>query len=216
MWSLRSTLDRAASAGDSTLPVAAAAVGAGVGADKCPSPAPQGASSPASATGSPAGNTNVLAASTAESEPRPVSIDTLPVAHGFGAGPPARTVTTRAATRHSGAALNMDSSTASSSERAVSEPRPAARRAPAPATSPRAAVSNAINRASFAARSCESGPQSGKVEVTFAPSGAVSSVNLIKGFDDVGVNGCVLRAFGRVRAAAFEGDPITVRKTVSW
>lgn len=77
-------------------------------------------------------------------------------------------------------------------------------------------MTEAVQRASFAARSCESGPQSGKVAVTFSPTGAVSSVNLVKGFDDAGVNGCVLRAFGRVRVSAFEGDPITVRKTVSW
>jgi hypothetical protein len=210
MWGVRSGLDRAGRTSDPSRPVAALGMATAEGADKCPSPAPAAASPASGSAPAP-----VSATSTQESEPRPVSIDTLPVAHGFGPTVPARS--TRAGARRSATATTTSASFASSSsDDAAPEPKPVVHRAPAAPVSPRAAVAAAVQRASFAARSCESGPQSGKVEVTFAPSGAVSSVSLIKGFDDVGVNGCVLRAFGRVRSAPFEGDPVTVRKTVSW
>jgi hypothetical protein len=54
------------------------------------------------------------------------------------------------------------------------------------------------------------------VTVTFAPSGAVKSVTLVKGFGDAAINGCVLQAFGRARVPAFSGDPVVVRKSVAW
>jgi hypothetical protein len=95
-----------------------------------------------------------------------------------------------------------------------------ARPAPSPETLPeqpsRAALSQAIGRAAAAATSCDTGPQDGKVTVTFAPSGAVQSVTMVKGFGDATVNACVLRAFGRARVPAFSGDPVQVRKSVVW
>ena len=95
-----------------------------------------------------------------------------------------------------------------------------ARPAPSPETLPeqpsRAALSQAIGRAAAAATSCDTGPQDGKVTVTFAPSGAVQSVTMVKGFGDAMVNACVLRAFGRARVPAFSGDPVQVRKSVAW
>jgi hypothetical protein len=206
MWTLRTGLDRVARQSEPERPDATVVAAATPPADKCATPeAPASSSRPTPATGA------VLAASTAEPEPRPVSIDTLPVAHGVGAAPARATRATEA--RRSAAPTTSRASFTPSS---TPEPRPVAKRAPAAPPSPRAAVTHAVQRASSAARSCESGPQSGKVEVTFSPSGAVSSVGLVKGFDDAGVNGCVLRAFGRVRVSAFEGDAITVRKTVSW
>ncbi len=80
----------------------------------------------------------------------------------------------------------------------------------------RAALAHAASQAASAATSCDSGPRRGRAAVTFAPSGNVMSVNLIQSFGDVAVNGCVLRAFGRVRVPPFKGDPVEVRKTVSW
>lgn len=80
----------------------------------------------------------------------------------------------------------------------------------------RAALAHAASQAASAATSCDSGPRRGRAAVTFAPSGNVMSVNLIQSFGDVAVNGCVLRAFGRVRVPPFTGDPVEVRKTVSW
>lgn len=209
-WTVRSGLDRVARENDTTRPTGTLAAAALTTADNCPAPSAAPASSPAPATATTAQASTVLAASTAEQTPR-VSFDALPVARSGEPAPVARTISRRSTTPASPRPAFV-------AARAESEPesRPAPKRAPAAPVSPRAAVTNAVQRASFAARSCESGPQSGKVEVTFSPTGAVSSVNLIRGFDDAGVNGCVLRAFGRVRVAAFEGEPITVRKTVSW
>lgn len=205
-WTVRSGLDRVAHQNDPTGPTnALAAAAVAPPADKCPSPSAAPASSPAPA----AGSTSASSTSTAESAPLRVSFDSLPMARSGGVAP---ATATRPASRRSTTAARASFT----STREAPEPRPVVQRAPAAPVSPRAAVTEAVQRASFAARSCESGPQSGKVAVTFSPTGAVSSVNLVKGFDDAGVNGCVLRAFGRVRVSAFEGDPITVRKTVSW
>jgi hypothetical protein len=85
-----------------------------------------------------------------------------------------------------------------------------------PEQPPRAALSQAMSRAAAAATSCDTGPQDGKVTVTFAPSGSVQSVTMVKGFGDATVNACVLRAFGRARVPAFSGDPVQVRKSVAW
>lgn len=207
MWTLRSGLDRVARENGPKPPVAALAAAAVPPADKCPSTVSTAPAAPsAAAQGAPE------AASTVESEPKPVSIHALPVTQGFSAVPARTERTIRAHV----AAPSRASLVSASSNTSAPGARPAVHRAPAAPVSPREAVARAVQRASFAARSCESGPQNGKVEVTFAPTGAVSSVNLIKGFGDVGINGCVLRAFGRVRSAPFEGDPVTVRKTVAW
>jgi hypothetical protein len=99
------------------------------------------------------------------------------------------------------------------------EPERAPAPAPArtlPAQPSRAAISQAIGRAASAATSCDGGRNDGKVTVTFAPSGAVKSVSLVKGFGDAAINGCVLQAFGRARVPAFSGDPVVVRKSVAW
>jgi hypothetical protein len=201
IWTLRSGLDRVARTDETTR--LGAATAATTTDDKCVTPT----SAPApSVTAAVTANGTVSAASTSEAG-RPVSFDALPMARSVGAAPASatRTASHRSATSRASLAAERESPAAVS--------RPVAQRA---AVSPRAAVTAAVHRASSASRSCESGPQSGKVEVTFSPTGAVSSVALLKGFDDAGVNGCVLRAFGRARVSAFDGDPITVRKTVSW
>jgi hypothetical protein len=197
MWTVRSGLDGVGSTKDTG---SFAVASASAPDDKCVSPTSTTASSPQKASSGEHSATSVP-----ESE-KPVSFDALPRAYndGTSAG------TTRAASHRAASAVTTRASVGTVRE------TPAARPAAQRRVSPRAAVTDAVQRASYAARSCESGPQNGKVEVTFSPTGAVSSVALIKGFDDAGVNGCVLRAFGRVRVSPFEGDPITVRKSVSW
>jgi hypothetical protein len=204
-WTLRSGFDRVASKDDTVHPTSTVAGASVAPADKCATPG----ANPTPAAMSAAGASAILSTSASEAATPRVTFDALPMAQS-GGSVAARTM--RATSRRATTATTV-ASTHDSSE---GESRPVARRAPASSESPRNAVASAVQRASFAARSCETGPQNGKVEVTFSPTGAVSSVNLIKGFDDAGVNGCVLRAFGRVRIGAFEGDPITVRKTVSW
>jgi hypothetical protein len=96
---------------------------------------------------------------------------------------------------------------------AAGSPEPA----PAPTSGPdRAAIAKAVGRAAAAASSCESGPQSGRAQITFAPSGNVASVQLLEPFSDNGVNGCVLRALGRAHVPPFAGEPVIVRKGLSW
>ena len=104
----------------------------------------------------------------------------------------------------------------SESPRASREHRAAAAPAELPDQPSRASINQAVTRSSSAATSCDTSPQDGKVAVTFAPSGAVQSVSLVKGFGDAAVNGCVLRAFGRARVPAFSGDPVVVKKTIAW
>jgi len=107
---------------------------------------------------------------------------------------------------------------AQSDARASRERRTTAPAEPAalPDQPTRASINQAVTRSASAASSCDSGPQDGKVSVTFAPSGAVQSVGLVKGFGDAAINGCVLRAFGRARVPAFSGEPVVVKKTVAW
>jgi hypothetical protein len=123
--------------------------------------------------------------------------------------------------RRGGRAAETISLDSAPSDRADRRARPATPRAAPPAESTpvqpsRATLSQAMSRAASAATSCDTSPQDGKVTVTFAPSGNVQSVSLVKGFGDTAVNACVLRAFGRARVPEFSGDPVQVRKSVAW
>ncbi len=100
--------------------------------------------------------------------------------------------------------------------RAAPPPPPPPPPAALPLQPDRAAVAQALARVSGAARSCGQGPQKGRVAVTFAPSGVVRSVQLAQAFADKAVGACVLRAMGRARVPAFSGDPVVVKKSVSW
>lgn len=94
--------------------------------------------------------------------------------------------------------------------------------APAPAKGEappfdRAAALAALNAAADAARACKKpdGPTgSGRVAVTFAPSGVVTAVN-IEGppFAGTAVGGCVAARFRNARVPAFSGGIVTVRKS---
>jgi hypothetical protein len=78
------------------------------------------------------------------------------------------------------------------------------------------AISRAVGNAARSATACGEGPQSGRVAITFSPSGAVRSVQMEEPFAERDVGACVLRAMGRAKVSAFTGDPVTVRKAVSW
>jgi hypothetical protein len=111
------------------------------------------------------------------------------------------------------AKVNLDSPSPKRELRSAPEPPPERELPDQPS---RKSITDAVRRASGAAASCDSGPQDGTVTVTFAPSGAVQSVSLVKGFGDATLNACVLRAFGRARVPAFSGEPVRVRKTITW
>jgi predicted Zn finger-like uncharacterized protein len=75
----------------------------------------------------------------------------------------------------------------------------------------------ALNGAASQAASCKAsdGPTgSGKVQVTFVPSGRVTSANVVGGpFGGTSVGGCIARTFRQARVPAFSGDPQTVSKS---
>lgn len=77
-------------------------------------------------------------------------------------------------------------------------------------------IARAVAQAARAATACGMSPQSGRVAITFSPSGAVRSVQMEEAFAEREVGACVLRAMGRARVTAFSGEPVTVRKSLRW
>jgi predicted Zn finger-like uncharacterized protein len=77
----------------------------------------------------------------------------------------------------------------------------------------------ALTQAAANAASCgkPGGPTgSGKAQVTFAPSGRVTSANVATPpFAGTPVGGCVAGVFRRARVPAFSGEPVTVSKSFS-
>lgn len=81
----------------------------------------------------------------------------------------------------------------------------------------RAAATAALSAAADEARGCtqEGGPTGrGKIEVTFAPSGDVTSAT-VEGppFAGTPVGGCVASAFSGARVPPFDGSPVSVTKS---
>jgi hypothetical protein len=81
-----------------------------------------------------------------------------------------------------------------------------------------AAANAAVGAAAGQAAGCkQSGDPSGQapVEITFAPSGRVTTVNVVgPPFQGTSTGGCIARAFKSAKVPPFEGAPVTVRKTV--
>ncbi|HET9934383.1 MAG TPA: hypothetical protein VFQ35_26955 [Polyangiaceae bacterium] len=97
-------------------------------------------------------------------------------------------------------------------------PRPSEPRAPVGAGFDRQAAVNALNTQAGQASSCRKGEDpsgTATVVITFAPSGRVTSAN-VSGppFAGTPTGGCIAAAFRRARVPEFDGDNITVSKTV--
>jgi predicted Zn finger-like uncharacterized protein len=95
------------------------------------------------------------------------------------------------------------------------EPEPAA-----PSTAPpfsKASAISALGAAAGSAGGCKKpgGPTGqGKVQVTFAPSGRVTSATVMGSpFAGTAVGGCVASTFRRAKVPAFSGNPVTVSKS---
>ena len=91
---------------------------------------------------------------------------------------------------------------------------------PGPSTAPpfsKASAISALGGASGSAGACKKagGPTGvGKVQVTFAPSGRVTSATVMgPPFAGTAVGGCVAGAFRRAKVPAFSGNPVTVSKS---
>jgi hypothetical protein len=94
--------------------------------------------------------------------------------------------------------------------------RPAAAPAAAASSGPnRVALARALGAAAAAARNCGDGPVSAQVMVTFAPSGVARNLHFTAP-PPVALRSCVLNALARVRLAPFQGEPVTVSKTLRW
>ena len=93
------------------------------------------------------------------------------------------------------------------------------RGAPAPKPSSgggRGQLARAMAQAARSAQGCGEGPVHTQVVATFAPSGVPNSVHFGSSPPPAALRSCVLSAIARSRVAPFEGDPITVSKTLSW
>lgn len=118
--------------------------------------------------------------------------------------------------------------TGTKAESPKSEPKPAddppsTDTTPAPSQQDEAPPFNAgsakaaLKAAAGRAASCKQadGPVGvGKVQVTFRPSGRVSSANVVSGpFGGTTVGGCVAKTFRGARVPKFSGEPVTVSKS---
>lgn len=74
----------------------------------------------------------------------------------------------------------------------------------------------AMAQAARSAQGCGEGPVHTQVVATFAPSGVPSSVHFGSAPPPAALRSCVLSAVARSRVSPFEGEPVTVSKTLSW
>ncbi|WP_441290521.1 zinc-ribbon domain-containing protein [Sorangium sp. KYC3313] len=167
-------------------------------AETAPAPAPTPAETAAAATPSTA-------------ETAAPSAEPTPSAEAPSAATPAA-ATPAAATPP--AAGKPASAPAAAAEKPASKPEPAASSG---AEFNRGAASSALGAAAGSAKSCKKagGPTgTGRVKVTFAPSGSVTSAE-VQGapFAGTSVGGCVARLFRSARVPAFGGGSVTVSKS---
>ncbi|MEP7049263.1 MAG: hypothetical protein ABJB12_02875 [Pseudomonadota bacterium] len=80
----------------------------------------------------------------------------------------------------------------------------------------RAELARALGNAARAAQSCGTGPVNTQIVATFAPSGVARAIHFGANAPPVAVRSCVLNAVARAHISPFEGDPVTVSKTISW
>lgn len=80
----------------------------------------------------------------------------------------------------------------------------------------RAQLARALSNASVAAQSCGPGPVNTQIVATFAPSGVARAIHFGAGAPPAALRSCVLNAIARARISPFEGEPVTVSKTLRW
>lgn len=113
---------------------------------------------------------------------------------------------------------------AAEEQKAAAKPPASTRRTPARRATPRRAPKAPFNTdkaraalqsaAAKASSACKGVSGKGKVQLTFAPSGKVSSAQLVSGsFAGTAAGSCVLRHFRAARVPAFSGSSKTVAKS---
>jgi hypothetical protein len=80
----------------------------------------------------------------------------------------------------------------------------------------RGAALAALGRASRGAMACRGVLGRAAVQVTLAPSGAVSRVSVAAPFAGTSVEGCIAARFQAVRVPAFRGAPVVVGQTLTF
>ena len=80
----------------------------------------------------------------------------------------------------------------------------------------RSQLARALGNAARAAQSCGSGPVNAQIVATFAPSGVARAIHFGAGAPPAALRSCVLNAVARARISPFEGEPVTVSKTLRW
>jgi predicted Zn finger-like uncharacterized protein len=115
-----------------------------------------------------------------------------------------------------------DASKASGHSTSAPAPKKEEPTAPGPSTAPpfsKASAISALGSAASSAAGCKKagGPTGvGKVQVTFAPSGRVTSATVMgPPFAGTAVGGCVAGRFRAAKVPAFAGSPVTVSKSFS-
>lgn len=134
---------------------------------------------------------------------------------------PAEPAPTTTAAAPSQPSKEASSSSSSSSSKSTSESSKPAATSTSSSGSGKAfdvgAAKAALSAAAANAGSCGTpgGPKgSGKVQITFATSGRVTTANVVEGpFGGTSVGGCVSSTFKRARVPAFDGSPQTVTKS---
>lgn len=167
------------------------------------SPAHREATAPAPASPTPAPEAPSAAGAAAPEAPAPAETVAAAVAPAAGAEPPP-----------GGAEPGDAKSLPDTSKTASKRPAPKA-----PSSAPRAAFNtnaarSALEAAAAKAAGCKGASGKGKVQLTFATSGRVSSAALVAGpFAGTPAASCVLRYFKAARVPAFSGAPQTVAKS---
>ena len=199
--------------GDTASVAASAAVQAHTSAEPSTAEAPAASNAPAAATASAAGAASAAPAASSET-----------VAAGSSSAAAAKP--TAAATPAAAAAAATPAATKPADPAAAAKPTEAAAAPATPATpaTPEGAAFDknaavaALGAAAASAASCKTadGPTgSGKVSVTFAPSGRATATSVAGELAGTEVGGCVARLFRAAKVPPFSGDPVTVSKSFS-
>lgn len=122
-----------------------------------------------------------------------------------------------------GAALGSKPASPAAASKPPEPAAAAAKPEPAPPASEglafdKGAALAALGAAAASAGSCKTpdGPTgTGKVSVTFAPSGRATATSVAGALAGTDVGGCVARLFRAAKVPAFSGDPVTVSKSFS-
>lgn len=101
------------------------------------------------------------------------------------------------------------------------EGQSAARGTSAPSATPRlnsmrAELARALGNAARAAQSCGVGPVNTQIVATFAASGVARAIHFGANAPPPALRSCVLNAVARAHISPFEGEPVTVSKTIRW